>query len=315
MASHLLSVVMPTHNRPRQLERAAWSLLDQTGSELELVIVDDASSDGTLEVAERLATDPRVRVVHNSESMGPGGSRNRGMEEARGDLLGFCDDDDAWLPGAVEAVVGRFDTDDEVGVLTAWHQVVHDRTGRTAPFRGPLDYGADELLWFNFVALPFGVIRRVMFDSDLAVDTSLPSCEDWDLWLRCAQTRPIATIPEALYAYHQHGGGRVTRVGSAPAVGRQRFLDKHASSMTSACRMYHELVVAQLEGGHRRVLTRLAGSARNPVAGLQAGALLAAGATASAVGIRRGDPGLPARMMANLLRARAGGDRRTRGSR
>jgi hypothetical protein len=315
MARHLLSVVMPTHDRPRQLERAACSLLTQAGSELELVIVDDASSADTVEVAERLASDPRVRLVHNAESLGPGGSRNRGIAEAKGDLLGFCDDDDAWMPGAVATVVERFDADDQVGVLTAWHQVVHDRTGRTVPYRGPLDYGADQLLWFNFVALPFGVIRREMFDDDLAVDASLPSCEDWDLWLRCAQTRPIATIPEALYAYHQHGGGRVTRVGSAPAVGRQRFLDKHAASMTPACRLYHELVVAQLEGGRRQVLTRAAGSTRNPVAALQASAVLAAGAAASAIGIRRGDPGLPARMMANLLGARAGGERGSRSSR
>ncbi len=126
---------MPTHNRPERLERAAQSVLAQEGAELELLIVDDASSDRTPEVAERLAGDPRVRLLRNAESLGPGGSRNRGIAAARGDLLGFCDDDDAWLPGAASVVLERFDTDSEVGVVTAWHQVVHDRTGRTALFR------------------------------------------------------------------------------------------------------------------------------------------------------------------------------------
>ncbi len=303
MSAHLLSVVMPTHNRPDRLERAARSVLDQQATEIELVIVDDASSDDTGRVTDRLADDPRVQVLRNDESLGPGGSRNQGIAAARGDLLAFCDDDDAWLPGAAGIIAERFDTDTAVGVLTAWHQVVHDRTGRTVVYRGPLDYGARQLLWFNFVALPFGVIRREMFSHDLAVDPALPSCEDWDLWLRCALTRPIATLPHVLYAYHQHGEVRVTRVGSAFVVGRQRFLDKHAALMTAACRCYHQLAVAQLEDGRSGVLDGLAGDFRTPMAAAVAGTLLAAGAAASAVGMRRRDPGLTARMMATLLKA------------
>ena len=72
MAAHLLSVVLPTHNRPERLERAARSVLAQEGAELELLIVDDASSDRTPEVTESLADDPRVRLLCNPESLGPG---------------------------------------------------------------------------------------------------------------------------------------------------------------------------------------------------------------------------------------------------
>ncbi len=305
MPAHLLSVVMPTHNRPDSLQRAARSVLTQHAAEVELVIVDDASSDDTAEMTDRLAGDPRVRVVHNAVSLGPGGSRNQGIAAARGDLLGFCDDDDAWLPGAACAVLDRFDTDHEVGVVTSWHQVVHDQTGRTALFRGPLAYCADQLLWFNFVALPFGVVRRAMFPDGVAVDADLPSCEDWDLWLRCAQIRPIRTVPQVLYAYHQHGGDRVTRAGSGHFVGRQRFLDKHASEMSESCRMYHRLVVAQLEGGRRSVIERVASGYRTPISTTVAASVLAAGAAATAIGLHRSDPGLPARMMARLLGGRA----------
>lgn len=217
MPAHLLSVVLPTRNRPVWLERAARSVLDQRTVELELVIVDDASSDCTPEIAGRLAADRRVRVLRNEEPLGPGGSRNRGMAAARGDLLGFCDDDDAWLPGAARIIVDCFETDNRIGVVTSWHQVGHDATGRVAIYRGPLSYGYRQLLWFNFVALPFGVIQRHLFPDDLAVDTALPSCEDWDLWLRCAQTQPIRTLPHVLYAYHQHGESRVTRGVPPPA--------------------------------------------------------------------------------------------------
>ncbi len=309
MAAHLLSVVLPTHNRPERLERAARSVLAQEGAELELLIVDDASSDRTPEVTESLADDPRVRVLCNPESLGPGGSRNRGIAAARGDLLGFCDDDDAWLPGAASVVLERFDTDTEVGVVTSWHRVVHDRTGRTALFKGPLTYGADHLLWFDLVAIPFGVIRRAMFPDDLAVDAGLRSCEDWDLWLRCAQTRPIATVPRALYNYHQHGGDRVTREDSGPVLGRQGFLDRHAGSMSSSCRIYHELVVAELGGGRGAVAGKLAADYRMPAATALALSVLAAGSAASALGTRRRDPGLPARMMRRLPVPTATADR------
>ncbi|MHB8499106.1 MAG: glycosyltransferase family 2 protein [Acidimicrobiales bacterium] len=305
MAAHLLSVVLPTHNRSGWLERAARSVLAQEG-ELELIIVDDASTDDTPVVSERLAADRRVRVVANPVSLGPGGSRNRGMEEARGDLVGFCDDDDTWVPGAAAAVRDRFALEPMVGVVTSWHRVVHDESAAVAVFRGPVRYGPEELLWYNLVALPFGVIRRTLFPGELSVDTSLPSCEDWDLWLRCAQHRPICTIPRALYTYHQHGGSRVTRGNDGPAVGRQRFLDKHAASMSTSCRLYHQLAVSHLRGGRPAVAARAATQLGSPAAATCAGSLFVAGAAAGIIGARLGDPGLPARLVARLVGPRAG---------
>jgi glycosyltransferase involved in cell wall biosynthesis len=303
MPAHLISVVMPTRNRPALLERAARSVLDQGAAGIELIVVDDASSDDTPQVLDRLASDVRVQVVHNSESLGPGGSRNRGIAAARGDLLSFCDDDDAWLPGAATTVLDSFTEHPEVGVVTAWHRVVHEPGGRTAVFRGPLRYGADQLRWFDFIALPFGVIRRELFEPDLGVDPDLPSCEDWDLWLRCAERRPIRTLPAVLYAYHQHAGSRVTRVGSAFVEGRRRFLAKHSESMSASCRLYHDLVVAQLDGGREAVARRLAGAGGMPIAAAAAASVLGVGGAASTLARRRRDPGLPARLTAALLGA------------
>jgi glycosyltransferase involved in cell wall biosynthesis len=301
MPADLLSVVMPTRNRPDRLLRAAESVLSQDFGEIELVVVDDASTDDTAEALDRLAEDERVRVVHNAESLGPGGSRNRGIAAARGNLLGFCDDDDTWLPGAAKAILDALADDPEVGVFTGWHQVVHDPGGRTALFRGPCRYGAGELAWFDFVGVPFGIIRRDLFEPDLAVDPQLPSCEDWDLWLRCARVRPIRTLPRVVYAYHQHGGVRVTREGSAFFVGRQRFIEKHAESMSASCRLYHELVSAQLTQGRKGAAEQLGAEWRTPVSAAIAAAVLGASAAASAIGTRRHDPGLPARTVARML--------------
>ncbi len=301
MTTPLLSVVMPTHNRPVQLERAARSVLDQSVSALELVIVDDASTDDTPSVTERLAEDPRVRVVRNDISKGPGGARNGGIAVTNGDLLGFCDDDDAWLPGAAATLVGALESDPDLGVVTSWHRVVHDGSGRTVVYRGPTTFGADDLLWFNFVALPFGIIRRSHF-GELSFDETLPPCEDWDLWLRCAQLRPIEAVPRVLYSYHQHGGDRVTNRGDGDRGGRAKFLDKHAHSMTTACRIYHQAVIAEQEEGRSAMLRVLAAaSPAAPAAAAFASSVLATSFATSTLGMRRGDPGFPSRVMARLV--------------
>ena len=303
MTSPKLSVVMPTHNRPEQLARAAQSVLSQDLTDLELIIVDDASSDDTPTVTERLSDDSRVTVVRNEESVGPGGARNQGISLARGEMLGFCDDDDAWLPGAAAILMGTLESDPDLGVVTAWHRVVHDHDGRTVEYHGPRAFGADELLWFNFVALPFGIIRRSHFGDALVFDQTLPPCEDWDLWLRCAQKRSIEVVPRVLYSYHQHGGDRVTKEGSGQRGGRQAFLDKHTQSMTPAARIYHQAVIADQEGGRSAMVHALSTAGRrHPAAATLAGSVLAASYSGASYGIRHGDPGLPARTMCRLIK-------------
>ena len=299
MSSHLLSVVMPTHNRADQLEGAARSVLEQCAVEIELVIVDDASSDHTTTVTDRLSSDRRVRVLRNEQSVGPGAARNQGIRVTRGDLLGFCDDDDAWLPRAASTLTDCLSDRAELGAVTSWHRVVHDGTARCVDFRGPLEFGPDELLWFNVVALPFGIVRRSHFDEDPAFDETLPPCEDWDLWLRCAQARPIAAVPSVLYEYRQHGGPRVTTKGSR---GRQAFVEKHWSEMTPACRVYHRACLAHEASGRSAMAGTLASSATGaPVAAAFAGAVLGTTDVAASWGIRRADPGLASRAVVRLL--------------
>ena len=275
------------------------------------MVVDDASSDDTPAVTDRLAADPRVQVVRNERAIGPGAARNKGIGAARGDLLGFCDDDDAWLPGAAHTLVGYLRSHADLGAVTAWHRVVHDVTGRSVDYRGPLAFGADELLWFNVVALPFGIVRRSHFAGDLSFDEKLPPCEDWDLWLRCAQLRPIAAVPQVLYEYHQHGGERVTKEGSGDRGGRQAFVDKHIAAMTPACLTYHRALLAHLAAGRGAMGRELLSSVRTaPLASGLAAAVLATGDAAGALGIRRGDPGLASRATVRLLAADRSGRHR-----
>jgi hypothetical protein len=295
---------MPTHDRAAEVVRAAASVLEQDVDALELVVVDDSSSDGTAEVLDALADgDRRVRVVRTEECVGPCVARNRGLAVARGELVAFCDDDDAWLPGVGRAVMGFLDSHPGVVAASSWHLVHHADDGATAVFRGPLRYGSRQLLWQNFVALPFSVVRRGALSFEVGFDPDLPTGEDWDLWLRCSQEGPVCTVPVVGYRYTQHGGARVTRGSAAQATGRRNFLAKHGAAMSGRCRLFHQAVLAGYDGGRQAMLRQLRPGRGRPAADAAAvGFLLGTSAAAARAGQRRGDPGLQARLMASLLR-------------
>jgi len=294
---------MPTHDRAHDLVRAAGSVLAQEVDALELVVVDDASTDDTPAVLDRLAAqDARVRVVTNDRSLGPCEARNRGLAVAGGELVAFCDDDDAWLPGVAGVLTGFLDGHPDVVAVSSWHVVLHRSSGGAAVFRGPLEYGTEELLWQNVIALPFAVLRRPALSFDVGFDPELPTGEDWDLWLRCSHDGRVRTVPYVGYLYTQHGGRRVTRTGDAQAVGRRNFLAKHGPSMSAACRLYHETVLRGYDDGRPGMVRQLRPAAGGPpAAGAFVAMVLASSALAARVGQRRGDPGLQARLMARLV--------------
>jgi hypothetical protein len=294
---------MPTHDRARQVVRAAASVLAQDVDDLELVVVDDSSSDDTADVLDRLASqDRRVRVVRTDESVGPCIARNRGLEVAEGELVAFCDDDDAWFPGIGRVVVDFLDAHTDVVAASSWHVVLHADSGGAAVFRGPLEYGSDQLLWQNFVALPFAVVRRSALSFDVGFDPDLPTGEDWDLWLRCSREGLVRTVPHVGYLYTQHGGPRVTRAATAQVTGRRNFLTKHGAAMPGSCRLFHETVLAGYEHGRAGMLRGLVpGCARSARDSAFVGFVLASSAVAARAGQRRRDPGLQSRLMASLL--------------
>jgi Glycosyl transferase family 2 len=299
----MLSVIMPTRNRAGEVARAAASVLAQEVDDLELVVVDDCSSDDTAKVLEGLVSqDRRVRVVRTDTSVGPCEARNRGLGVARGELLAFCDDDDVWLPGIGRVLVDYLGAHPDVGAVASWHLVLHAQTGRAAVFRGPLVHETEQLLWQNFILIS-AMIRRTAFSFDIRFDPSFPTGEDWDLWLRCSQERPLRTVPHVGYLYTQHGGARATRTPGSQIEGRRALVSKYGERMTPSCRLFHETVLAGYEQGRAGMLRQLA-----PRPGLSTGdaafvaLLLASSFAASRAGQRRQDPGLQARLMARLVR-------------
>lgn len=289
--------------------RAARCVLAQTFRDLELVVVDEASSDGTqAAVASLCDEDRRIRVVRNDVAVGLPGARNCGIDAANGDLVAFCDDDDAWLPDAAEHLVEMFDREPGIGAVSSWHEVLRVENGQAAIYRAPIDLDDHLFLWMNFVGIPFGMYRRSMFRPEHRFDVGLTNTgEDWDFWLRCAQQRPFRVVPRVLYLYRQHGGDRITTEPSRHAQGLLQFVAKHHDAMTPACRTYHRSVADLLLGERDSFRRRLAETARqSPADAFFVALMIGASWQASRIGQRRRDPALAARVMVRLLESPLG---------
>lgn len=311
--AELLSVVIPTRNRPDRLVAAVRSVLAQDYPWIEVVVVDDGSGPETVEVLDRVGTDrpgspgKRIVVMRHDEPQGASASRNVGIGSASGELISFCDDDDVWLPGAATAAVGALTP--ATGVVYGYHEVLTESTGRLVTFRPPARATPGLMRWIYVPASPMCAARRARVETELHFDTDLLTSEDWDMWLRCSELAPMFLVPTALYRYVQHADKRVTRT-SAHDAGHLRFLAKHRASMTPACIAHHEIAFAAATGDWQAAVAA-AHLFRHPTI-LGSIVLLAAEAAASRVGQRRHDPGLPLRLASRAIHP---ADRHRQGSR
>jgi len=200
----LVSIVIPTKDRPTHLVRAVRCALDQADVEVEVVVVDDGSrrpAEAVLRHELDRAPD-RLRVVRSASSSGVARARNRGAALACGHWLGFCDDDDMWAPTKLSAHLAG------AGRSAAWScsgAVKVDERFHAFEIHHPPRPGEllRQLLARNVI--PGGassvVIRTELFELVGGFDPSFSTLADWDLWIRLAEQAPIAVVDDPLVAY------------------------------------------------------------------------------------------------------------------
>jgi len=206
----LLSVVMPTYNGERYVAAALESLLGQRDADLELVVVDDGSSDGTVALVERLTRGTPTRLLRPGRLGSWVAASNLGLREARGEWACFLHQDDLWLPGRLARL--RTELPRTRGALLLHHARYVDPDGAPlGDWRCPLpsgDVAADDvlerLLIQNFVAMPSPAFRRAAALEQGGLDERLWFSADWDLWLRLAAAGPVRVIDEVLAAFRLH---------------------------------------------------------------------------------------------------------------
>jgi glycosyltransferase involved in cell wall biosynthesis len=193
----LVSVIIPTFNRARILGRAMESVLAQSQGDLELIVVDDGSTDGTADLLSTIG-DRRVRTLRQ-ENMGVSGARNAGLAAARGVLLALLDSDDHWHPEKLARQV-RFMR--EGGWAVCQTEEVWVRNGRRVNqgrrHAKPCGWFFERSLELCLISPSCVMLTREAWERCGPFDTRLPACEDFHLWLKVTSQMAVGLLPERL---------------------------------------------------------------------------------------------------------------------
>lgn len=204
-AAPLVSVVVPTYKRAAKIGPVLDSVLEQTMTDFEIIVVDDASKDATEDVVAAVA-DPRIRFVAHWRNLGGNAARRTGIEHSRGRYVAFLDSDDTWLPTKLEKQIALLaEKGPDYGLCATWYRVEtpagelvrhqeFDVDGRAAP----------ELLAENLLGGYSSIlVERAALERFGGPDPSLKACQDWDLYLRLNRHVSVCVVPEHLVAYCQ----------------------------------------------------------------------------------------------------------------
>ena len=202
-----VSVIIPTHNRATYLKGAIASVLKQTFRDFELVVVDDASTDETLEVV-RSFSDNRIKYFRHETQRGGSAARNSGIVKSKCDYIAFLDDDDEWALEKLKLQIRLLDrTPKQIAAVYTGYAWIDRKSGKLVGKRIPTSSGnlLSALYEGNCVGTTSTVVvRRVCFKTVGLFDETLPSFQDYDMWLRIARVFCFECIDQPLVKYYSH---------------------------------------------------------------------------------------------------------------
>lgn len=219
----MFSVIIPTFNRRLQVVQAITSALDQHGVQVEIIVVDDGSTDGTVEMLALEYAGQPVRILSNTRQKGPAGARNTGLLAAQGDFVALLDSDDRFLPGHLADCQQVFEAFPEVDVV--FGRALYEQNGQPVDYMGPnfdrklgfapkayvdeqvvvftegffshlLEYGC----YFNLSTV---VLRATA--AKALMNEALRIAEDYEYWVRLSRTHHFACLnrPQIHYTLHE----------------------------------------------------------------------------------------------------------------
>lgn len=201
---------MPCYNAQAYLREAVDCVLGQTYSPVELIVIDDGSTDRSREILQDYSG--RLVLLHQARA-GPYPARNLGLAGAKGEFVAFLDADDYWSRDFLEKLHAALTDSDAALAYCGWRNIGSIDRG-TDPYVPPDYETGNKLEAFLRGASPWPIhaalIRRSAIEAVGGFDESLHSCMDYDLWLRLAVARPIVRVPEVLASYRFHDSGQIT---------------------------------------------------------------------------------------------------------
>jgi glycosyltransferase involved in cell wall biosynthesis len=203
-----LSVVMPVYNGEPYLREAVESILKQTFTDFEFIIIDDGSTDRTWQIlSEYAAQDERIILRRNPENLRLIKTLNKGLALARGKYIARQDADDISLPKRLATQVSYLQHHPEVGLLGTAYYRLYDQ-GQLSLRQPPLTDTEIrwKLLFGNIWCHPSMMFRRQVLENDEPFDEQYPHVEDYELWIRLLKHTCAATLPDPLVIYRVHEG-------------------------------------------------------------------------------------------------------------
>jgi glycosyltransferase involved in cell wall biosynthesis len=210
MSEPLVSIIVPSYNRATTLPRTVESVLAQSHQSLELLIVDDGSTDGTMAVAKSLCErDPRVRILTNQRRKGAPGARNTGLGAAKGQWVVFLDSDDTLESEMISRLLALAEDDGKPQVVTCYTRFIDEESSKHLEHLDLRRFTQGNiycslLTGETYIPIHAAIIRSDSLRQIKGFDEACPSFQEWDLHLRLAHSCHYACLPELLVNYFQH---------------------------------------------------------------------------------------------------------------
>jgi glycosyltransferase involved in cell wall biosynthesis len=240
----IVSVVIPTYNRQLKLKRALDSVLDQTLKDIEVIVVDNASVDGSQAYINSLQ-DPRIRYIRHETNRGGPAARNTGIKSAKASLIALLDDDDEWFPAKLAKQVEKFKQASSDTGLVYTSAEIYDESKQKILSVNPTGFRGQvytRMLLSTILGSATVLIKRECFDRIGTFDENLSSCQDWDMWLRISQAYEFDYVDEVLARINVHGD-QISADYAKLIPGRTRMVQKHAQEFSK----YPDIYVTHLK--------------------------------------------------------------------
>ncbi len=211
MNKGLVSIITPVYNGQDFLDRSIKSVLAQTYENWELLLIDDGSSDNSVQIIKYYLEDNRIKLLRNESNSGIPTTRNKGIENSTGEFIALLDQDDEWLPHKLEKQVNRFlEIDDSFGLIYSNVEVRTDQ-GILADQKKEIEpevsiqSNLELMLSRNLITSPTAMVKRKALEEVGLFDESIRwGGDDYDLWIRIAHKYKFDYIDEVLCIRHEH---------------------------------------------------------------------------------------------------------------
>ena len=208
-----ISVIIPTFNYGKYIKRAIESILTQTYQDVEIIVVDDGSTDNTREIIRSKQSD-KIRYFYQ-ENKGAPSARNKGIVESKGKYIAFLDADDEWLPTKLEKQVDKFQrSSNKVALIYGWAKIIDEKGNLFMKFQSRTQGEIlREILDRSFMPSSTVIVKKECFHAVGLFDENFTSCQDREMWTRIATQYQVEVLPEYLARIYRHSG---FSIGASP---------------------------------------------------------------------------------------------------